>query len=175
MLSACIAFSFQLCTQVPVQARPDVWPRCQHPGSAAALSAPLSESGALCCTGSAEKGWTSWRCHSVSRHPAVLLPPPLLAALHAKGMLHCAVSHCCFVKLHLVGEEQADRLQALLSPVHIVPKKEVVGLGRKAAVLEQAQQVGVLAVDVTWRTCARSLEPTSGLGIEDSRCTHRRF
>ena len=50
--------------------------------------------------------------------------------------------------LDLVGEQQADGLQALLAPVHVVAQEEVVGLGREAAVLEQAEQVRVLAVDV---------------------------
>ena len=53
--------------------------------------------------------------------------------------------------LDLVGEQEADGLQGLLPAVDVVAQEEVVGLGREAAVLKQAEQVGVLAVDVTWR------------------------
>lgn len=51
--------------------------------------------------------------------------------------------------LDFIGQQQADGLQRLLAPVHIVPQEEVVALWRKAAVLEQPQKVVVLAVDVT--------------------------
>ena len=46
--------------------------------------------------------------------------------------------------LDLVGEQQADGLQRLLPPVHVVAQEQVVGLGRETAVLEQPQQVVVL-------------------------------
>ena len=46
--------------------------------------------------------------------------------------------------LDLVGEQQADRLQRLLPPVHVVAQEQVVRLGRETAVLEQPQQVVVL-------------------------------
>lgn len=48
-----------------------------------------------------------------------------------------------------VGEQQADGLQRLLATIHIVAEEQVVWLGRKAAVLEQSQQVVILAVDIT--------------------------
>ena len=60
--------------------------------------------------------------------------------------------------LDLVGQQEADGLQALLPPVDVVAQEEVVGLGREAAVLEQAEQVGVLTVDVTWRLCISKLK-----------------
>ena len=50
--------------------------------------------------------------------------------------------------LDLVREEEADALEAVLPAVDVVAEEEVVGVGRKAAVLEHAQQVVVLAVDV---------------------------
>ena len=53
--------------------------------------------------------------------------------------------------LDLVCEEEADGLQGLLASIHIVAKKEVVGLGRKTPVLKESEEVRVLAVDVTWR------------------------
>ena len=50
--------------------------------------------------------------------------------------------------LDLVREQEADGLERLLPPVHVVAQEQVVGLGREPPVLEQAQQVRVLAVDV---------------------------
>ena len=44
-----------------------------------------------------------------------------------------------------VGQEQADGLETLLAAVNVVAEEEV---GREAAVLEKAEQVRVLAVDV---------------------------
>jgi len=48
----------------------------------------------------------------------------------------------------LVGKEQTNRLQRLLAPIDIVAKEQVVRLGRESAVLEQSQQVRVLAVNI---------------------------
>mmetsp|Transcript_9813 Transcript_9813/g.28087 ORF Transcript_9813/g.28087 Transcript_9813/m.28087 type:complete len:237 (+) Transcript_9813:892-1602(+) len=69
-----------------------------------------------------------------------------------------AVDGCAFVVatqeeevlrvLDLVGQQKGDGLKALLAAVNIVTQEKVVGLRREAAVLEQAQQVAVLAVDV---------------------------
>lgn len=50
--------------------------------------------------------------------------------------------------LDLEGEEQADGLYPLPAPVDVVSQEEVVGLGRKPAVLEEPQHVVVLPVDV---------------------------
>lgn len=50
----------------------------------------------------------------------------------------------------LVRQQQADGLQRLLPSVHIVAKEQVVSLWGKAAILEEPQQVCVLAVDITW-------------------------
>ena len=58
--------------------------------------------------------------------------------------------------LDLVGEEEADRLERLLAAVDVVAEEEVVGLGREATVLEQAQEVVVLPVDVTC-TCEQGV------------------
>ncbi len=41
--------------------------------------------------------------------------------------------------LDLVCQEQTDGLQRLLAAVHVVAEEEVVGLGRKAAILEKPQ------------------------------------
>ena len=51
--------------------------------------------------------------------------------------------------LDLVGEQQADGLEGLLAAVDVVAEEQVVGFGREAAVLEEAEQVVVLPVNVT--------------------------
>lgn len=57
--------------------------------------------------------------------------------------------------LDLVRQQQTYRFQRLLASVDIVAQKQVVGLGREAAVLEESQQIGVLTVYVAanlkWR------------------------
>ena len=51
--------------------------------------------------------------------------------------------------LDLVGEEKADGLEGLLATVDVVAEEEVVGLGGEAAVLEETEEIVVLAVDIT--------------------------
>ena len=102
MLSACTAFHFQLCTQVPVQARciecvakmPTSWLSC----------CPVSSSfepGALCCTGSAEKGWNQLEmplCLPASSCPAPASAGCLArqgnAALCCIPLLLCEAAPC---------------------------------------------------------------------------------
>jgi hypothetical protein len=50
--------------------------------------------------------------------------------------------------LDLVGEHQANGLNRLFSPVDIVTQEEIVGLSGEAGVLEQFDEVWILAVDV---------------------------
>lgn len=50
--------------------------------------------------------------------------------------------------LDLVGQEQANGLEGLLTSVDIVTEEEVVGLWREAAVLEETEQIVVLTVDI---------------------------
>ena len=69
--------------------------------------------------------------------------------------------------LDLVGEQEADGLQRLLAAVNVVPEEEVVGLGREAAVLEEPQEVVVLAVDVAADLERRLQLQEDGLGQED--------
>ena len=73
--------------------------------------------------------------------------------------------------LDLIGQQQADGLQRLLAPVHVVPQEQVVTLWREAAVLEQPQKIIVLAVNVTCdprnQVSTRgslNVNPGSGLG-----------
>lgn len=53
--------------------------------------------------------------------------------------------------LDLVGEQQADRLQRLLSSIDIVSQKQIIGLGWETTVLEEAEQVVVLSMDITYK------------------------
>lgn len=73
--------------------------------------------------------------------------------------------------LDLIGQQQADSLQRLLAPVHVVPQEQVVTLWREAAILEQPQKVIVLAMNVTCdpgnQVSTRgslNMNPGSGLG-----------
>jgi hypothetical protein len=50
----------------------------------------------------------------------------------------------------LIRKQQADGFQALLPSVDVVPQKQVVCLWREAAILKQAKEVRVLAVDVAY-------------------------
>ncbi len=50
--------------------------------------------------------------------------------------------------LDLVCEEQADGFETLLAAVHVIAEKEVVGFWWEPAVLEEAEEIVVLPVDV---------------------------
>ena len=51
--------------------------------------------------------------------------------------------------LDLVGQEKADGLEGLLATVDVVTEEEVVGLRWESTVLEETEEVVVLAVNVT--------------------------
>lgn len=72
----------------------------------------------------------------------------------------------------LVGKQQADGLQRLLSSVDVIAQKEVVRLWGKAAVLEQTQQIIILSVDVTCRVGGREREERKE--NDYSACNHKR-
>lgn len=55
----------------------------------------------------------------------------------------------------LVCEEETDGFERLLASVYIVAEEEVVGLWWETSVLEQAQEVVVLAVNITTYLCAK--------------------
>ena len=48
-----------------------------------------------------------------------------------------------------VSEKKTDCFQGLFAAVHVIAQEEVVGLGWEAPVLEQTEQVVVLAMDIT--------------------------
>lgn len=49
----------------------------------------------------------------------------------------------------LVGEKEADGLERLLSTIDVISKEKVIGLWRESTVLEKAEEIIVLAVNVT--------------------------
>lgn len=69
--------------------------------------------------------------------------------------------------LDLVGKKQADGLQRLLSTIDVVTKEKVVGLRGETAVLEEAEKIVVLAVDITAYLSVRN--QVSGARPEQSR------
>jgi hypothetical protein len=52
--------------------------------------------------------------------------------------------------LDLVCQKQANSLKGLLASVYVVAKEEIIGLRWEAAVFEQAEQIVVLPVNVTF-------------------------
>lgn len=69
--------------------------------------------------------------------------------------------------LDLEGEEEADGLDALAPAVDVVAQEQIGGLGREASVLEEAQHVVVLAVDVAADLDGGVDLDEHGLGEED--------
>lgn len=57
-----------------------------------------------------------------------------------------------FWVLDLVGEQETDGLEGLLAAIDVIAEEEVVCFWRETAVLEQSEEVVVLAVDVTYIT-----------------------
>ena len=51
--------------------------------------------------------------------------------------------------LDLVGEEEANGLERLLSSVNVISKEEIVGLRGETAILEESQEVIILAMHIT--------------------------
>ncbi len=50
--------------------------------------------------------------------------------------------------LYLISEQEANRLDTLLPPIHIISQEKVVGCGWESAVFEHSKKVTVLAMDV---------------------------
>ena len=48
-----------------------------------------------------------------------------------------------------VSQQEADSLQWLFSPVHIVPKKQVIAFWWETTVLKKSKQIIVLPMDIT--------------------------
>ena len=50
--------------------------------------------------------------------------------------------------LDFVCQEQADGLERLLASVHVITKEQIIGFRREATVLEQAEEIVVLTVNI---------------------------
>lgn len=50
--------------------------------------------------------------------------------------------------LYLVCKQQANCFQRLLASVHVVPEKEIVGLGGESSILEKAEKIVILPVNI---------------------------
>jgi hypothetical protein len=70
-------------------------------------------------------------------------------AVDRRTLVVAAEDEEVFRVLDLVCQQQADGLQRLLSAINVVSEEQIVCFGREAAVLEQAEQIIVLSVDVT--------------------------
>lgn len=70
-------------------------------------------------------------------------------AVDAGALMVSAQDEEVFWVLDLVGEKQTDGFEGLLAAVDVIAEEEVVGFWWEAAVLEQAQEVVVLSVNVT--------------------------
>lgn len=80
--------------------------------------------------------------------PALALVVEAINAVDGGALVVATQDEEVFGVLDLVGQQQADGLERLLSTVDVVTEEEVVGLRGEAAILEQPQQVVVLTVDV---------------------------
>ena len=54
-----------------------------------------------------------------------------------------------FRVLDLVGKEQADSFERLLASIDIVPQEQIICLRRESTILEQTEEIVILAVNIT--------------------------
>lgn len=93
--------------------------------------------------------WLGWLAAlPTGRHAVASFRSALCRQRHSGRQLVVLEAGRGGVALDLVGEEEADALEALRATVDIVAQEKVVGLGGEPAVLEQAEQIGVLSVHI---------------------------
>lgn len=86
--------------------------------------------------------------------PELDVVPPLafvvkaVYPVYARALVISAQQKEVLRVLDLVRQQQTYRLQGLLPSVNVIAQEQIVRLGRKTAVLEQPQKIGVLAVYV---------------------------
>jgi hypothetical protein len=137
----------------------------------AAGAGPLAKGHARCRAVRADPARPVASC---SRRAEARPPDP-----HACGPPACRAPACPDARAgpHLVREQEADCLQALLASVNVVPQEQVVRLRREAPVLEQPQEVGVLPVDIAWCRAARrerQARPGAASLLQPSRRSSKR-
>jgi len=73
---------------------------------------------------------------------------------------------------NLVSEEEADGLEAVFAPVHVVPQEQVIRFRWESPVFEQSEQVIVLSVNVSTNFDGSLQLEKDGLGDEDFSGLH---
>lgn len=80
--------------------------------------------------------------------PSLAFVVKAIYPVYARALVIAAQQEEVLRVLDLVRQQQTYRLQRLLPSVNVVAQKQVVRLGRKTAVFEQPQKIGVLTVYV---------------------------
>jgi hypothetical protein len=73
-----------------------------------------------------------------------------------------------FGVLYFVGKEKANAFERVAAAVHIVPQKQVVRIRREASILEEAEEVTILTVDI-------STDFYGGVQFQKWRLRHKYF
>ena len=81
--------------------------------------------------------------------PSLALVIEAVDSVDRSALMVAAQDEEVFGVFYLVGQEEADRLKRLLASVDIVAEEEVVGLRWEAPILEQPEEVVVLAMNIT--------------------------
>lgn len=80
--------------------------------------------------------------------PSLALIVETVYTVDGSALVVAAQDEKVFRVLDLVRQQQADGFEGLLAAVDVIAEEEVVGLRREAAILEQSQEIVVLAVDI---------------------------
>ena len=80
---------------------------------------------------------------------ALALVVKAVDTIDARTLVIASEQEEVFRELDLVGQKEANRLQGLLTTIDVIAEEEVVGIWREASVLEQAQQIIVLTMNIT--------------------------
>ena len=89
------------------------------------------------------------------RLPELYIIPPLtfviesIYAIDRRALMVPTQDEEIFWVLDLVRKKQANCFKGLLAPVDIVSEEEVVCFGRKSSVFEKAEEVVILAMNIT--------------------------
>ncbi len=100
------------------------------------------------CAGEAVEGVTELLPY-LDREPPPTLIIETIDPVDSSALMVASQDKEVFRILDLVGKEEADNFQALLAPIHIISKEEVVGLRGEATVLKQPEDISVLSVDIS--------------------------
>jgi hypothetical protein len=79
--------------------------------------------------------------------PAFIIEP--INSINTSALVITSKDEKVFRILDLVGEQKADDLEGLLSPVDIITKEQIVGLGGESSIFKQSKKIRVLAMYIT--------------------------